>query len=218
MCANYLPATGASIRLIFEAPEPDMQFGEVYPGGLAPLIRLDDAGNRITVPAVFGLLPHWAPDLTFARRTYNARSETVATKPSYRRAWARRQFGLAPVQAFFEPNYESGRAVRWRIQRADEAPFALACIWDRWQRPNGEVLESLSLLTVNADRSDLMRRFHRPEDEKRSVVVVPRASAQDWLEAADDATARAWLVPLAGKEYVPEMAPRGAPKPVSEQG
>lgn len=206
MCANYTPAPPPSIRLHFDAPEPTFGYAEVYPGGMAPLI-LAAGGARITVPAVFGLLPAFAKDPGFARRTYNARSETVALKPSYRHAWGRRQFGLAPVQAFHEPCYEGGKAVRWRIQRRDGASFGLACIWSLW-RLDGIERHSLSLLTVNADRHPLMSRFHGPDDEKRSVVVIPPARYADWLNAPDGDTARDLLRLFDAGEFIALANPR----------
>jgi putative SOS response-associated peptidase YedK len=52
--------------------------------------------------AQFGLVPHWAADIKkFGLRTYNARYETVAEKPSYRAAWKERRFGLALMQSFY---------------------------------------------------------------------------------------------------------------------
>ena len=107
-----------------------------YPGYLAPIVVKSQESGRIACGlARFGLVPAWARDATIGRRTYNARSETVAEKPSYRAAWRRRHFAIALADGFFEPCYESGRAVRWRITRADGAPFGIACIWDRWTDP-----------------------------------------------------------------------------------
>ena len=53
----------------------------------------------------FGLIPHWSKDNKIARHTYNARSETVAEKPSFRDAWKRGQHCIIPVQSFFEPDW-----------------------------------------------------------------------------------------------------------------
>lgn len=66
-----------------------------------------------------GGLPHWAKDTEMARHTYNARSETVATKLSYRDAWRLGRRCIIPVQAFYEPDWRSGKAVPTRISRAD---------------------------------------------------------------------------------------------------
>src|ERR671911_297374 len=52
-------------------------------------------------------------------------------KPSFRAAWKERRFGLSIMQSFYEPNWESGKAIRWRIKRADLQPIAVASIWER---------------------------------------------------------------------------------------
>lgn len=62
---------------------------ETWPGYLAPLIRKakdQSTHSRELAVGLFGLVPHWSKDLTIGRRTYNARSETVAEKPSFRDA------------------------------------------------------------------------------------------------------------------------------------
>lgn len=146
-----------------------------------------------------------------SRQTYNARSETVAEKPSFRTPWRRRQFCLVPMACFFEPSYESGRAVRWSIGRRDAQSFTAGAIRDAWRSPSGEVLHSLSMLTVNADAHPLMARFHKPGDEKRSLVIVPPTSWNDWLNA-DESTARSLLTGPAPEVFVGEVAPIQAPR------
>jgi len=131
MCANFQPAPPSAFRLHFEAPEPTFEYHEAYPGSAVPVILRSSAteDERCVKKAVFGLIPAWARDRKIARHTYNARSETVASKPSYRRPWSHRQFCLVPVQAFYEPCYEGGgKPVRWSIHRTDGLPFALAAI------------------------------------------------------------------------------------------
>lgn len=67
---------------------------DVWPLGLAPFIRLAEPGSGNTMvvdDGIFGLLPGFQAELAASRRTYNARSETVATKASYRQAWKRGQ-------------------------------------------------------------------------------------------------------------------------------
>jgi putative SOS response-associated peptidase YedK len=77
------------------------------------------------------------------------------------------------ADAIFEPNYESGRAVRWGIRRQDHTPMAIAGLWDAWSDPTtGERVLSFTMITTNADDHSLMRRFHRPDDEKRTVVIL----------------------------------------------
>ena len=139
--------------------------------------------------------PHWAKQ-DFARRSYNARSETVAQRPSFRSAWRQRQLGIVPVQAFFEPNYESGKPVRWRIERNDGQPFGLAAIWEQRRRDDGTNQWSFSMLTINADEHALMRRFHRPGSEKRSIVMLADDDWNTWLNARSEEEARRLIRPF----------------------
>lgn len=205
MCADY---EHEQFDLFDDVPMsgPALSAGEAWPGYVAPIVT--NILPREWLPAMFGLMPHWAkPEL--CRSTYNARSETVAEKPSFRNAWKHRQLALIPVRAFFEPNYESGKAVRWRIERADGAPFCLAGIWERRMADDGPAHWSFSMLTINADEHPFMRRFHKPGDEKRSVVVLDRADYGGWLAARTDAEARSYLQP-----FDPElMAATPAPLP-----
>lgn len=132
-----------------------------------------------------------------SRKTYNARSETVAEKPSYRTPWRKRQFAIALLDDFFEPNWETGKAVKWGIKRSDGAPMGVASIWDQWVEPStGEMVETFSMLTVNADGHPVMGRFHRPGDEKRSVVVLEPEQFGIWL-AGDQQQCQNLLTPPA---------------------
>ena len=131
----------------------------------------------------FGLIPHWATDSTIARHTYNARSETVAIKPSFRDAWKHGQRCIIPAEAFYEPDWRSGKAVPTRIACADGEPMGIAGLCSWWKSAKGELVHSFAMPTINADEHRLMNQFHKPTDEKRMVVILPAAAYQDWLEA-----------------------------------
>lgn len=135
------------------------------------------------LPGIFGLIPAWAKDDKFARRTFNARSETAATLPSFRDAWRKGQKCIIPADAIYEPDWRSGEAKATRIQRSDSEPMGLAGLWSVWKAPNGSWIASFTLLTINADDHALMRNYHKPVDEKRMVVILPDASYSDWLTA-----------------------------------
>lgn len=133
----------------------------------------------------------------------------MAEKPSYRTAWRQRQFGLVFVDNFFEPHYESGKAVRWQIERASGEPFGMACLWDRWMDPaTGKWVVSFSMLTVNADEHPVMRQFHKPGEEKRTPVIIGRELHGAWL-SADLAKASALMT----WAHMPELCARAAPRP-----
>ena len=85
---------------------------------------------------------------------------------------------------FYEPNYETGKAIRWCIKTADFNPFAIAGIWDKWNDPaSGELVVSFSMLTVNADDHPVMRQFHKVGDEKRTPVIIAPEHYNRWLGA-----------------------------------
>lgn len=164
---------------------------DLWPGYLGSFIRRhphaavgDEAvPAREAVTGLFGLVPHWAEDTQIARHTYNARSETVAVKPSFRDAWRKGQHCIVPAEAFFEPDWRSGKAVATRIARADGEPLGMAGLWSVWKSHQGVPLLSYTLLTINADAHPLMNQFHKPTDEKRVVVILPPERYQDWLES-----------------------------------
>lgn len=186
MCTNFTPTKRSRwVRDNFGVDLPSDYPDEAFPGYAAPLVVKSHQSGRVACGlAKFGLIPAWAKDNKISRHTYNARSETVTEKPSYRTAWRQRQFGLVLVDDFYEPSYESGIAVRWKIQLASGDPFAMACLWDRWKDPQtGEILVSFSMLTVNADDHPVMRQFHKPGDEKRTPVVMAPHLHDQWLSA-----------------------------------
>jgi putative SOS response-associated peptidase YedK len=211
MCSNYTPPKSDAVRRHFGVQNvPEDYTAETYPGYLAPIVRFadDGSGELECVNACFGMVPHWA-ELTLARHTYNARSETVASKPSFRHAFAKRQWCIIPVESFFEPSYENGRAVRWKITRDDGALLGIAGLWE-W-RPTGGPddlpLLSFTMLTINADNHPLMQRFHRPEDEKRMPVLLdpPRYSA--WLQSTKEQFP-SFLCAYPAQQLTSEAAPR----------
>lgn len=183
MCADYTPSRKEQIedRFGVQSPQLDLPI-EAWPGYMAPILRgsIEGPGELEITPAMFGMVPHWA-DHKLARQTYNARTETVASKPSFRNAWKRKQFCIIPAANFFEPNYETGKPVRWRIERADGGPVAIAGIWE--YRPADQLL-SFSMLTINADGHPLMQRFHKPDDEKRMVMILNPDQYQGWMDGS----------------------------------
>ena len=211
MCANYTPVRPERLQRCFGVSvERDDWVTDAYPGHVAPIVMRAPGGlpgARTARLAVFGMIPPWSRDGRDFRRCYNARSETVADKPSFRHAWRARQWCVVPAEAFFEPRYQDGRAVRWRIASADGAPLAIAGLWEAWRSPGGEVVGSFTMLTIAAEGHPVMAAFHAPDDEKRSVVLLTPGGVDAWL-AADQAQARALLVPFAPDRVCSASDPR----------
>lgn len=192
MCSHYQAVKERERYIRHFGVEPPAELGkfDVWPGYAASFIRRPkeaDVGDeavpeREALSGVFGLIPHWAADTKIGRQTFNARSETVASKPSFRDAWKHAQHCIIPLDAFFESDWRSGKAVATRIACANGEPLGIAGLWSSWKSPKG-VLHSFTMLTINADGHELMCPFHKPVDEKRMVVILPTDSYDAWLKA-----------------------------------
>lgn len=178
MCSNYEIPTRSALALI-DVNEDQLNLelkSHVYPGYHAPIIM---KGFDLDV-GKFGLIPFWAKDFKFSSYTYNARTETVAEKPSFRHAWKYSKFCLVPVQEFYEPKYIDGKSHWYTIKRGDDQPFTIAAIYDDAVIKDSKV-RSFSMLTINSDNHPFMKQFHAPSDEKRSIIVIPEEYRNDWL-------------------------------------
>ncbi len=221
MCSHYQALKERERYLRAFGVEPPTELGkhDMWPGYEGTFIRRHphaDVGDE-AVPehealnGLFGLVPHWSPDTKITRFTYNARSETVASTPSFRDAWRKAQHCIIPVDAFFEPDWRSGRPIPTHIARADGAPMGLAGLWSRWRSPQGGEVHSYTMLTINADAHPLMHLFHKPADGKRMVVILPEHRYDDWLQADADHSA-ALLRPYPADQLIasgPEAGTRG---------
>lgn len=206
MCSHYQAVEDAmrlgkefSVKLTVPAGKSD-----IWPGYKASFIRVhphadtgDDAVPSLEcLTGLFGLIPHWAKDIKACRYTFNSRSETAAQKPSFRDAWRMRQRCIIPAEAIYEPDWRSGKAVATRIVRADGEPMGIAGLWSWWQSPAGESVLSFTMLTINAQDHSLMQRFHKPDGEKRMVVILPTQRYHDWLNATAE-HGMAFMKPIA---------------------
>ena len=212
MCTNFTPTRNAAwVKANLGVALPPQYPEQAYPGHLAPMTVQSLKSGRIACGlARFGLIPDWAKEDKIARYTYNARTETVADKPSYRKAWRQRQYGLVLVDHFYEPRYDTGRAVRWKIGLTSGEPFGLACLWDRWSDPRtGEPVVSFSLLTINADQHPVMNQFHKAGEEKRTPVIITPERHREWL-SAEPAHARVLLAAAQPLELQTQADPASA--------
>ncbi len=188
VCSNYKPVTRADRLLAFfgVVRERDDESVDAWPTGLAPFIRLAEEGSgnrRIVHDGVFGLLPHFATELAYGRRTYNARTETVHQLASFRDAWKRGQRCIVPAELIYEPHYpdDTSKPVRWAIYQPGAVPMGIAGIYTKWRHPDGRELFSFAMLTVNADDHPYYRQFHKPGEEKRMPIILDPKDQDAWL-------------------------------------
>jgi putative SOS response-associated peptidase YedK len=160
--------------------------------------RRADARGQIQPKAA----PGKKPPAPRPRSTNNARTETVATSPTFRGAWNEGRRCLIPASWYQEPNWETGKNVWRQLRWADGMPWMLAGIWNHWTDPQtGEIVSSYTMLTCTCDRHPLLARLHKPDpklppdaQDKRAVIEVEPEHWAIWLAGAVD-EARALIRP-----------------------
>ena len=151
----------------------------VAPSQSVAAIRVAENGGRALTLLRWGLIPSWAKDPAIGNRMINARSESVAEKPAFRRALAERRC-LVVADAFYEwQRAGAGKKVACMFSARDERPFGFAGLWERW-RQGDEIIESCAILTTAA--AGVVTRIH-----DRMPVVVPAALHAAWLGRSADA-------------------------------
>ncbi len=121
----------------------------------------------------WGLIPSWAEDPSIGNKMINARSETVAEKPSFRKAFKERRC-LVLADGFYEWQNTNGGKQPFYIRMEDRSPFAFAGLWESWGK-HGEEIRSCTSLTTDANR--LVGEIHR-----RMPVIVPPENYELWLD------------------------------------
>jgi putative SOS response-associated peptidase YedK len=221
VCSNYT-AVSTEERLLhfFGVYRADPKLPpEVWPTGLAPFIRLAEpgSGNRQVEHGAYGLLPVFATEVAYGRRTYNARSETVHQLPSFRDAWRKGWRCVIPAENLFEPYYppEGGKPVRWAISRPGNVPMGVAGIYQEWIAPDGGKLFSFAMVTVNADAHPFYSRFHKPGEEKRMPVILTEDQYDAWLSCPVKEAPVFFRMYLGPLDAVAAPLPPRAPRAVS---
>jgi putative SOS response-associated peptidase YedK len=178
MCGRYdLSENPAAIRAKFRVPSmPEFKLSpDVRPTNIEPIVRLDHEARRECSLARWGLVPHWAPDLKFGAKCFNARCETVATAPSYRSAVKSRRC-LVPMNAFYEWSGPKDHRIKHRITPASQDLFALAGLWERWGHGD-DAVETYTIITCAPNEA--IAPIHN-----RMPVILDDADFDAWLCAA----------------------------------
>jgi putative SOS response-associated peptidase YedK len=203
MCGRY--ASSASPQDLMEEFEIDDLF-DGLPGpdyNVAPTVavpavferRVKDTGEirRRLAPLVWGLVPSWAKDASIGSRMINARLETVAEKPAFRRAFSTRRC-LLPADGFYEwyaadppdaPALGKGRGKPRKqpffIHRSDGGLLVMAGIYEIWRDPRKDPdddsawLRTCSVITTEA--TDAAGHIH-----DRMPMVITREAIDAWLD------------------------------------
>jgi len=148
----------------------------IAPTQLVPIVRQKSISSRRSFDLVrWGLIPSWAKDASIGTKTINAMSETAADKPAFRDALRLRRC-LIPADSFYEWQASGPKHKQpFSIGMADDSVFAFAGLWESWLAPNGNVIESCTILTTTPNA--LVADVHR-----RMPVILKRDYYEDWLD------------------------------------
>jgi putative SOS response-associated peptidase YedK len=161
------------------------------------LLQID--GRRVLRSHRWGLVPPWSKDMAGAARMINARIETIAQKPSYRRA-LRTARCVLPADGWYEWQRSDTGRTPFLVRRADGRPLWLAGVWARWHPPgggSGEVDAVSTVAVVTGPAPSELEWLH-----ERAPLAVPDRSVDQWL-ASDGSDPQPALEMLAGAGYPP---------------
>jgi putative SOS response-associated peptidase YedK len=177
MCGRFTLRTPAKeLAEIFRlADVPDLRprynIAPTQPVAAVRLVPKD--GHRELVMLHWGLIPFWAEDPKVGYSTINARAETVATKPTFRQAFAKRRC-LVVADGFYEWQKTDGRKQPFYIHIKDDQPFAFAGLWERWKRDDQKI-ESCTIIVTEAN--DVLNPIH-----DRMPVILSPEDCDLWLD------------------------------------
>jgi putative SOS response-associated peptidase YedK len=139
-----------------------------------PVVAILNDGERRAAWLRWGLVPSWAKDPSMGQRLINARAETVADKPSFRRAFRQRRC-LVLADGFYEWRRHGKQKQPMYIGLRHREPFAFAGLWEVWRDAAGAPLHTCTLLTTTANT--LLQPIH-----ERMPVILPPAAESMWLD------------------------------------
>lgn len=193
MCGRFsLTVNEAELNLRFELEGGDAPYVPRYNG--APTQKLAVITNEKLHTLSYhrwGLIPPWAKDISIGNKMINARAETITEKASFRIPLFSKRC-LVPSDGFYEWKQDEMKQP-FRIFVKNNPIFTMAGLWDRWKSPNGEVVESFTIITTEAN--DFMKPIHN-----RMPVILKPEDEKTWLGSKDSKEILALLKPYASDE------------------
>ena len=161
----------------------------------------------------WGLIPSWARDPKIGNRMINARSETLAEKPSFRNAYKHRRC-LILADGYYEWKKIPGDRLKQPvyIRLKSQKPFALAGLWETWQTENmDEPIHSCTIITCPPNA--LMAEIHH-----RMPVILPQDAYAEWLAPDEQSanTLQPLLVPYSDEEMEAYPVSRYVNRPTND--
>ncbi len=122
----------------------------------------------------WGLIPSWAKEASIGAKMINARAETLAEKPSFKRLLRSRRC-LIVADGFYEWKKENGGKTPMYITMKDGQPFAFAGLWDLWKSPEGEPVRTCTIITTEPNA------VVAPIHDRMPAILLPEMR-DEWLD------------------------------------
>ena len=177
MCGRFVLISDLSvITKEFDIQEVSASFTpsrNVSPGQYVPaVIRRDD--KNILASFLWGLIPFWAKDPSIGAKLINARAETIAQKPSFKNAFAKRRC-LIVADGFYEWKQEGQKKIPYYFFLKSGQPFGFAGLYDTWLAPDKKPVDTCTIITTQAN--ELVSPIH-----DRMPVIVTKEQEKIWLD------------------------------------
>jgi putative SOS response-associated peptidase YedK len=179
MCGRYELIDGKRVYSQFRVAQPMLPIpdnADVRPTQQVVALQAD----RILSAMRWGLVPVWAKDPRVGSKMINARSEGIASKPSFKRP-LRFQRCIIPASAFFEWQGKPGSPgakVMYHIARKDNELFGFAGLFDTWRDPSDRAGDELTTCTIiTTQPNDLVAPIHN----RMPVILLPE-DEDYWLD------------------------------------
>ena len=188
MCGNF--ALYSSVQAIKDYYKLLQEMGEIEPNENirpsqnVPVIVIKQ-GRKYLGFVRWGLIPFWAKDDKIGYKLFNARSETIDVKPSFKGGFKSRRC-LIPANGFFE--WRKPDKTKFYFELKSRELFSFAGIWEKWKNPQGEIIPTCTIITCQPN--ELVSPIH-----DRMPVILKREDEENWLNSSDSQTLKKLLVP-----------------------
>jgi putative SOS response-associated peptidase YedK len=193
MCGRFsLTANEAELNLRFELEGGVAPYVPRYNGAPTQMMAVitGDNPNKLSYQR-WGLIPPWAKDISIGNKMINARAETITEKPSFRTPLFSKRC-LVPADGFYEWQQNEGKQP-FRIFVKDNPIFSMAGLWERWKSPEGQTIESFSIITIEAN--SFMKPIHN-----RMPVILKQENEKTWLGSKNSTEILSLLKPYSSEK------------------
>lgn len=143
----------------------------VAPSQLVPVLK--QSAQEVQM-LKWGLVPSWSRAPTVGNKMINARAETISEKPSFRSAFKKRRCVIL-ANGFYEWKMDGSKKIPYYIFLKNHEPFGFGGLWEHWKSPEGEILETCTIITTEANE------FMRPLHHRMPAIIQPTDFSK-WLD------------------------------------